>query len=263
MTATGTLKGKTAWITGGGSGIGEATARALAEAGAHVIVSGRRAAELDRVAAGIRTAGGHADALPLDVADAQAVARAGAEIATTHGTLDIMVASAGINVPNRAFADLDIPSWDRIVAVNLSGVMYAVSAVLPSMRSAGGGLVVIVSSWVGRHAVKLGGPAYNATKHGLVALGHSLNMEECANGIRACVVMPGEVATDILAKRPAPPPPEELARLLDPSDVARMIRAVCEMPPRACVNEILISPTWNRNFIAPSEAATDTPRTAP
>lgn len=255
MTATRQLEGKIAWITGGGSGIGAATARALAEAGAHVVVSGRRAAELDRVAADIRAQGGQADTLPLDVADAGAVADTGAQIAATHGAVGILVASAGINVPNRAFAALDTASWDRIVAVNLSGVMYAVSAVLPGMRTAGDGLVVIVSSWVGRHAVKLGGPAYNATKHGLVALGHSLNMEECANGIRACVVMPGEVATDILAKRAAPPPPEELARLLDPSDVARMIRAVCEMPARACVNEILISPTWNRNFIAPGEAA--------
>lgn len=262
MTAIGTLEGRVAWITGGGSGIGEATARALAEAGAHVIVSGRRAAELDRVAADIRAAGGRAAALPLDVVDADAVADAGKTIAAAHGAVDILVASAGINVPNRAFADIDIPSWDRIVAVNLSGVMYAVSAVLPGMRAAGGGLVVIVSSWVGRHAVKLGGPAYNATKHGLVALGHSLNMEECASGIRACVVMPGEVATDILAKRPAPPPPEELARLLDPADVARMIRAACEMPPRACVNEILISPTWNRNFIAPGETAPHPARAA-
>ncbi|MEP9347767.1 SDR family NAD(P)-dependent oxidoreductase [Xanthobacter sp. KR7-225] len=262
MRATGQLEGRIAWITGGGSGIGEATARALAQAGAHVVVSGRRAGELDRVAASIRAGGGRADALPLDVADADAVARAADAIGAAHGTIDILVASAGLNVPNRAFADLDIASWDKIVAVNLSGVMYAVAAVLPGMRAAGGGLVVIVSSWVGRHAVKLGGPAYNATKHALVALGHSLNMEECGAGIRACVVMPGEVATDILAKRPAPPPPEELARLLDPSDVARMIRAVCEMPPRACVNEILISPTWNRNFIAPGETAPHPARAA-
>ncbi|QRG06331.1 SDR family oxidoreductase [Xanthobacter dioxanivorans] len=248
------LGGKVAWVTGGGSGIGEATAGALARAGAHVVVSGRRQVELERVAQGIRAAGGSADAAPLDVADADAALRVADGIRAARGRIDILVASAGLNVPNRSFATLDTAAWDTIVGVNLSGVMYATAAVLPAMRAAGDGLVVIVSSWAGRHAVKLGGPAYNATKHALLALGQSLNMEECANGIRACVVMPGEVATDLLNQRAAPPPPEEVARLLRPEDVARMIRAVAEMPARVCVNEILISPTWNRNFIDPTPA---------
>jgi NADP-dependent 3-hydroxy acid dehydrogenase YdfG len=83
----------------------------------------------------------------------------------------------------------------------------------------------------------------------MVVLTHSLNREECVNGIRACCINPAEVATPILEMRPIPPSPEERARMLQPEDLGRTIRFVAEMPPHVCINEILISPTWNRSFI--------------
>ena len=108
--------------------------------------------------------------------------------------------------------------------------------------------LVLVSSWAGRYATRLTGAAYNATKHAVVALSESINDEEGANGIRSTVIMPGEVATDILKSRPVPPSEAQMARMLQAEDLGATIRFVAEMPPRACINEILISPTWNRFY---------------
>lgn len=238
------LTGKRAWITGGGSGIGAGAARALAEAGAEVIVSGRRAAPLDAVVTTIRDAGGQASAHPVDIADPDAVAKAASEI----GPVDILIANAGTNVTDRSFAKLSAQGWDKVVGANLNGVFYPVHAVLPGMRARGGGLIVMVSSWAGRYATRLAGPVYNTTKRAVLALGESLNDEEGANGIRCTVIMPGEVATDILKTRPVPPSQAEMDRMLKVEDMARTIRFVAEMPPHVCLNEILISPTWNRFY---------------
>jgi NADP-dependent 3-hydroxy acid dehydrogenase YdfG len=92
------------------------------------------------------------------------------------------------------------------------------------------------------------GPAYNAAKHAVVAMTENLNQEECVNGIRACVICPAEVATPILDKRPVPPSLEERARMLQPEDLGRTICFVAEMLAHACINEITISPAWNRIF---------------
>ena len=235
------LTGKTAWITGGGTGIGAAGARALAGAGASVVVSGRRAEPLEALAAEI---GGKCRALPLDVADAGAIEKAAAEI----GPVDILVASAGTNVPKRSMDKVEIEGWDRVVQVNLNGVFYAAHAVLPGMRAKGGGVLMLVSSWAGKYAERLTGAAYNASKHAVVALSESINTEEGVNGIRSTVIMPGEVATDILKSRPVPPSQADMDRMLQAEDLARTVRFVAESPAHVCLNEILISPTWNRFY---------------
>lgn len=242
------LEGQTAWITGGGGGIGEAAAKALAEAGAHVAVSGRRAEELERVVAEIRTAGGSAEAIALDVADRVAMKAAADGIAARNGGLNIHFANAGINVKGRSTDVLTMEDWDRVVDVNLNGVMAGVLACLPHMRAAGGGTLILTSSWAGRHASKLTGPAYNATKHAVVALAHSLNQEEAKNMIRTTALMPGEAATPILQSRPVVPTAAEQAQMLQPEDLGRAVRFICEQPPHVCYNEILISPTRNRLF---------------
>ena len=239
-----TLQGKTAWITGGGSGIGAAAATALAAAGAEVVVSGRRQAPLDAVVAEIEAAGGKARALALDTSDAAAVRAAVEEI----GTVDILVASAGLNVPTRAMDRISDDNWDHVVNVNLNGVFYAARAVLPGMRAQGDGLLILISSWAGRYATRLTGAAYNATKRGVIALSESINDEEGAHGIRSTVIMPGEVATPILQSRPSPPSQAEQDRMLQAEDLGATIRFVAEMPPRACINEVLIAPTWNRFY---------------
>ncbi|WP_315811853.1 SDR family oxidoreductase [Bradyrhizobium sp. SZCCHNR2028] len=244
------VKGKRiAWITGGGTGIGEAGALALAADGWMVIVSGRRTAALQAVVAKIAAAGGTAEAVPLDVAKAADVQAAADAILARHGRIDLLVNSAGVNVPKRRWDDLTIDGWNQLVEINLNGVLYCMKAVLPAMRAQQDGTIINVSSWAGRHVSKMPGPAYTSTKHAVLALTHSFNMEECVNGLRACCLMPGEVATPILEQRPVVPSAEEQARMLQPEDLGRTIAFVANMPPRVCVNEILISPTWNRGFI--------------
>jgi NADP-dependent 3-hydroxy acid dehydrogenase YdfG len=241
---------RVAWVTGGGSGIGEAGAEALAADGFIVVVSGRRKDALDTVVAKIASAGGQAEAIALDVSKAEAVTEAAQKILAKHGRIDLLVNSAGINVPKRNWADMEIEGWDRVVEINLNGVLYCMRAVLPAMRAQQDGIIINVASWAGRHVSKMAGPAYSTTKHAVLALTHSFNMEECVNGLRACCLSPGEVATPILKLRPRVPSAEEQARMLQAEDLGRTIAFVANMPPRVCVNEILISPTWNRGFVA-------------
>ena len=126
---------------------------------------------------------------------------------------------------------------------------YAVFKRLPAMRKQKDGCINNVASWAGRHVSKMPGPAYTTTKHAVLALTHSFNMDECVNGLRACCLSPGEVATPILKLRPVVPSEEEQAKMLQPEDCGRTIAFVASMPPRVCMNEILISPTHNRGFI--------------
>jgi len=245
MSAT---KGKVAWITGGGSGVGLAGAVALAREGAHVVLSGRSALTLKNAEAEAKAAGS-AELVQVDVGDQKAVARAADAILKRHGRIDILVNSAGVNVPKRHFKTVSVESWDQIVGINLSGMFYCCYAVLPSMRARKDGLIINISSWAGRYASVLTGPAYNATKRAVIALTESINIEECANGIRATSILPGEVATPILDKRPVPPSPEERARMLQAEDLGETILFVAQMPARACVNELIISPTANRFYL--------------
>jgi NADP-dependent 3-hydroxy acid dehydrogenase YdfG len=242
-------KKRVAWITGGGSGIGLAGAQALAKEGWTVVISGRRKDVLDEAVAGIAKDGGQAEAMVLDVssaADAEKVAKA---IVAKHGRIDLLVNSAGVNVPKRSWEDITTEGWDKLVDINLNGVMYCMRAVLPAMRAQKDGVIINVASWAGRHVSKMTGPAYTTTKHAVLALTHSFNMDEYKNGLRATCLSPGEVATPILKLRPVPPSAEEMAKMLQPEDLGRTIAFVASMPPRACINEILIAPTQNRSFV--------------
>jgi NADP-dependent 3-hydroxy acid dehydrogenase YdfG len=249
------LRGKVAWVTGAGSGIGLAGAVELARAGTLVVLSGRRPGALDEAVSRIVGEGGIAEAAPLDVADGAAVERVAGAILGRHGQVDILVNSAGVNIPKRLWKELSRESWDQLIDINVSGTFYCIAAVLPSMRARKDGLVINISSWAGRFVSYLTGPAYTAGKHAVNAMTHSLNIEECINGIRACAICPGEVATPIMEKRPIPPKPEDLARMLQAEDLGRTIRFVAEMPPHVCINEILMSPTWNRSVLGGSDIA--------
>ena len=243
------LKGKTAWITGGGSGIGLAGGIELARAGAHVVLSGRNHETLAAAEREVKAAGS-CESIALDVSNKQAVAKAVERI----GRVDILVNSAGINDPRRNFFNVSAEAWDRIVGINLSGMFYCIHAALPGMRSRKDGVIINVSSWAGRYASTLTGPAYNATKHAVVALTESINMEEGLNGIRATAVLPGEVATPILEKRPVPPPPEVRAKMLQAEDLGKTICFIASLPGRACINELIISPTHNRFYFGGLES---------
>ena len=242
------LKGQVAWVTGGGSGIGLAGATELVKAGAHVLISGRTAATNASALANLQALGS-AEAVLLDVADKQAVKAVAQHLVATHGRIDLLINSAGTNATQRNFDVLTTEAWDEVVSINLSGLFYCVHAVLPTMRHQQGGLIINVSSWAGLYASKLTGPAYNATKRAVLALTESINMEECSNGIRASSLLPGEVATPILNKRPVPPSQAQRERMVQAEDMGQAILFLAQMPPRTCINELVISPTYNRFYM--------------
>ena len=250
----GTMDGKVVWVTGAGSGVGEAAALALAAEGARLVLSGRRQEPLKPVASAIRARGGEAHVRSLDLADAAAVEEAAAFVAETCGRCDIVVNSAGLNVADRSWAKLGVAGLDLVLGADLSAPFYLTRAVLPLMRREGGGLFIHIASWAGRYVSPLAGPAYSAAKHGLLAMSESLNQEECRNGIRSCCICPGEIATPLLDLRPVPVSAEDRARMLQPADLAESVLSVARMPATVCVNEILISPTWNRGYIAAQRA---------
>ncbi len=243
------FEGQVAWVTGGGTGIGLEVARTLGARGARVAISGRRAAELDAAVAQLAALSVDAVALPLDVSDTAAVAAAAAALRERWGGVDALVCSAGTNVPNRYWQGLTPEAFAKVVAINLNGVAYCAGAVLDGMRAAGRGSIVVVSSWAGWRYLPFTGAAYGSSKMGLAPLVESLNDQEGRHGIRATLVCPGEVATPILRSRPTPPSEEEMARMLQPQDVADAVAYALAAPPHVCINELVIAPTWNRIYI--------------
>lgn len=248
------LKGKVTWITGAGSGIGAGTALAYAGVGMRLVLSGRREAELQQVAAQVVARGGSARVAVLDVSDADAVQAVADSIAQQEGRLDVLVNSAGLNVRERNWKHLQRAGWDQVLRIDLDGTFYCCHAALPMMRAQGDGLIINVSSWAGKHVSTLTGPAYSAAKFGVNAMTESLNIEEGIHGIRATAVCPGEVATPILDKRPIPVSAEDRARMVQADDCGELMLFLARMPVHVCLNEVTISPTWNRGYVAQAQA---------
>jgi NADP-dependent 3-hydroxy acid dehydrogenase YdfG len=240
---------KVIWITGGGTGIGKAAALAMADPSIHFVLSGRRQAELDQAVAAVRAAKANAEAQALDVGDAAQVADVAQSILARHGHVDILINSAGTNVPKRAWNSVSMEDFRRVVEVNLNGAFNCISTVLPGMRARRNGTIINVASWAGFYLTRLTGPAYSASKRAMIAMTESLNMEECAHGIRACVISPGEVATEILQTRAAQPSEEDMQRMLQAEDLAQTIKLVCDLPQRAAIHQIVLAPTWNRMYL--------------
>ena len=244
------LKGKIAWVTGAGSGIGQAAAIALAREGAKPVLSGRREGPLRETAARIEADRGAAAVEPGDLTDAAAASRAAESIRKRFGRLDILVNNAGVNISRRTWAELDASGVDQVVDGNLSSAFYCVLAALPIMRAQKDGVLIHTASMAGRSVGPLSGATYTAAKHGVVGMSHSINCEECVNGIRSTVICPGEVATPILDRRPVPVSAEDRARMLQSEDVGDLILYVATLPPHVCLNEVWITPTWNRGYVA-------------
>lgn len=244
------LSGKIAWVTGAGSGIGEAAALALAEEGSIVVLTGRRRGPLEHVAGRIREHGGTAHVQPADLMMAEQVGQVGGFIKDVLGRLDILVNNAGLNIVDRHWEKLTPAGIDQLVQGNLSSALYCVTVALPLMRAQKDGLLIHTASMAGRFISTLSGPIYTAAKHGVVAMSHTINMEECINGIRSTVILPGEVATPILDQRPNPVSAEERARMVQPEDCADLIRYIACLPRRVVINEVMIAPSWNRGYIA-------------
>jgi NADP-dependent 3-hydroxy acid dehydrogenase YdfG len=242
--------GKIAWVTGGGSGIGEAAALALAREGAAIVLTGRRQGPLDEVAGKIRALGGTAHVQPGDLMDPQAVRRIGDFLQAEIGRLDILINNAGLNINDRHWNKLTPENAHLMINGNLAAAAQCVTVALPLMRARQDGLIIHTASVAGRFVGGFPGPLYSAAKHGVVAMSHSINMEECVNGIRSCVFLPGEVATPILDKRPNPVSAEEKARMVQPEDCADLILYIALLPKRLVMNEVMLSPSWNRAYVA-------------
>ncbi|NLT06003.1 MAG: SDR family NAD(P)-dependent oxidoreductase [Solirubrobacterales bacterium] len=246
------LEGKAAAITGASSGIGEATALALAEAGAAVALGARRADRIEAIAERIGAAGGRAVALEVDVSDETA---ANAFVAGAHerlGGLDVLVNNAGVMLLGPV-EGADTGEWRRMVEVNLLGLLYCTHAALPLMRAGGGGHVVNVSSVAGRRAAA-GAAVYNLTKFGVTAFSEALRQEALHSGVRVTCVEPGFVETELQAHNTNPVVlegveriREQIGEVLQATDIAAAVAyAVCQ-PPHVSVNEILVRPTGQRN----------------
>lgn len=241
------LSGKTVLITGGGTGIGAGCATAFAEAGAKVAISGRREEKLKEVADSY--SGDNSILLhPCDVANRDDVSQLVNWASQELGQIDILVHCAGINIANRQMNVLDPADWDKLMQVNATGAYNMMHSILPQMRQRKDGLIISVSSIAGLRASLLGGVAYSASKFAMTVLGTCVGLEERENGIRVTNVYPGEVETPILDARPNPVSAEHRARILQPSDIAAMIVAVAQLPPRAHVPDLVIKPTTQEFF---------------
>jgi NAD(P)-dependent dehydrogenase (short-subunit alcohol dehydrogenase family) len=176
-----------------------------------------------------------------DLADGAATREAVAAAIQELGGLDVVVYAAGTNIPRRALTVLDPAEWDMMLAANLSGAFHVTQAALPHLRAQGHGLLIYLSSGAVQKP-DVSGVAYQATKHGLVGLAHGTREEEREHGIRTTVIFPGLTETPLLNKRPAPTPPEVVAKALQPEDVAQACLFVASLPPRARVPELQIFP---------------------
>jgi NADP-dependent 3-hydroxy acid dehydrogenase YdfG len=239
---------KTALVTGAGSGMGQAIAADLARSGLRVALVGRDAAKLEAARLGIGPEGENGLVCPCDVADRAAVGMMVRTVLGAFGSIDILVCNAGINVNPRSLEKLDPADWDRMIATNLTGAYNLVHHVLPSMRERRRGLVIQIASIAGVRASVLGGAGYSASKFGQAALGLTLGREERLNGIKSSVIYPGEVNTPILDKRPVPVPAERRSAILQPEDVAAAVHFLAELPPRASVPELVITPAVDEFF---------------
>ncbi|WP_439622640.1 SDR family oxidoreductase [Gemmata sp.] len=236
------LAGKVAVVTGGGSGVGKATAALFLKEGAKVVIAGRDAAKLAAVAAELK-AGDNLVTQATDVTKAEQCQALIDAATRAFGRVDVLVNNAGTNIKERTLRELTPETWDMMIRTNLDGAFYCTKAVLPQMFDRKDGVIVNVVSVAGKRANPLGGAAYVAAKFGMGALGLVLAGEEKDSGVRVSNVYPGEIDTPILAARPRPVSEEQRAVILKPEDVADAVLFVASLPPRVSVPELVIKPT--------------------
>ncbi|MCZ2861197.1 SDR family NAD(P)-dependent oxidoreductase [Blastococcus sp. VKM Ac-2987] len=241
------LAGKVALVTGASSGIGEATAVALAAAGAAVAIGARRTDRLDALAGRLREDGAAVLQLALDVTDEQACADAVARTRSELGGLDVLVNNAGVMLLG-TIAGAATEDWRRMIQTNVMGVLYMTHAALDGMVEQGSGDIVNMSSVAGRQARK-GAGVYNASKWAVNAFSESLRQEVTGRGVRISLVEPGAVTTELTSHitqpeaKAASDKMHASMRALHAEDIARAVVYVVTQPPHVAVNEVLVRPT--------------------
>jgi NADP-dependent 3-hydroxy acid dehydrogenase YdfG len=234
-------------VTGASSGIGEATALRLAAEGHHVVLGARRTDRLDAVVARIQADGGRAGAQRLDVTDRDDVRAVVDRVVEEHGRIDVIVNNAGVMPLSRLDALL-VDEWDRMIDVNVRGLLHGIAAVLPHFRRQGGGHVVTVAS-VGAHEVVPTSAVYSATKFAAWAITEGLRLESDP-GIRATTITPGVVESE-LAEHISDPGAQDAMRTYRrnaiPADaIARAVSFAVGQPADVDVNEIIVRPAAQR-----------------
>ncbi len=237
------LTNKTALITGGGSGIGLATARSFLDEGARVVIAGRDEAKLI-AASKTLNAGSRLAHFAADVSKAEQVQTLVRRATEFLGQIDILVNNAGLNIKDRSIEKLTPQAWDQLIRCNLDGTFYCVQAVLPAMMKRKDGVIINISSVAGKRAWPVSGAGYSAAKFGVTALSSCLGAELKDHGIRVSAICPGEVDTPILHQRPEPLTEEHRLRILRPEDVAAAVLFVAALPPHVSVPELIIKPAW-------------------
>ena len=240
------VEGKVVVITGASSGLGEAAARHLSAAGARVVVGARRVDRLKALVAELTGRGGQALTLATDVTDRDQVKRLVDAAVQTYGRVDVMVNNAGL-MPQSLLERLKIDEWDRMIDVNIKGVLYGIAAALPYMKQQRSGHFINVSSVAG-HKVRPGGTVYSATKHAVRVISEGLRQEVKAYNIRTTVISPGAVDTELPDTITDPEVSEAMRKFYDdiaiPADsFARAVAYAMSQPEDVDINEILFRPT--------------------
>ena len=232
---------KHAVVTGAGSGVGAATAIQLVKEGWQVALIGRREETLRETA---KAASDPNACLlyPCDISSEEKVAETGREILKHFGEIEVLVNAAGTNAPRRSLEVLSSADYHMMIDTNLNGAYYCVQAFLPGMRQRKSGTIVNIVSDAARQASAKAGPAYAMSKFGMMGLTQAINAEERPNGIRACAILPGDIDTPLLNKRPAPPSAEARAKMMTPEDIAACVMLAINLPSRAVIEELLIRP---------------------
>jgi NADP-dependent 3-hydroxy acid dehydrogenase YdfG len=252
------LTGKAALVTGGSAGIGKGIARALAREGADVAICARRRDALEATATELRAETGRKIvAIPADLTRTEDAERFVTTAAAELGRVDILVNNAGSSSRVRNIRWVGRDEWERVFAVNMTGVYLLTQAVLPGMIERGGGTIVTVSSAAAFRPGLLGGAPYGAAKAAVRNLMGHIHTVLRDKGIRATTILPAEVDTPILENRPLVPDTRARATMMQPEDVAAAILLCVTMPSRTVVEEIILSPTDQRDLSADLAVARD------
>ncbi|CAM3582847.1 SDR family oxidoreductase [Paenibacillus lupini] len=241
------IKNKVVVLTGASSGIGEATAKELASKGAKLVLAARREDRLKKLQDEIQTSGGQAIYKVTDVSSRQQIEELAAYALNEFGKIDVLVNNAGI-MPQAFLAENKVDEWDKMIDVNIKGVLYAIAAIVPSMRERKSGHVINLSSVAG-HNIYPGGTVYSGTKFAVKAISEGLRQEEAisATNIRVTNISPGAVNSELLETITDPTMKAGLKEFyqvaIDADGIARAIAFAIEQPSDIAINEMIIRPT--------------------
>jgi NAD(P)-dependent dehydrogenase (short-subunit alcohol dehydrogenase family) len=238
-----TLQGKVCLITGGGSGIGRGAALKMAEQGATIVLVGRTASKVEAVRDQIQSSGGYALAFGLEVADYEGVRRMTQQTLDTFGRIDVLVNNAGHSSHHRRILTTPPDEIRAVIDSNLVGTIYCTQAVLPAMLAAGDGIILNVASLAGLSTSYLGGMIYSAVKAAVIHFTRFLNFELTNTGVRASVLIPGEVDTPIMDHRPVPPTSDDRATMIGVDECVEALMMIVDLPQRSMISELIIRPT--------------------